>query len=667
MERIAKQKKTLSKCCILLVRVSTEKQDYSPQLRELKKYAQSLGYSKFKEIATKESGFLNFEKKDGFKQVVEYISQNPDFNTIIIAEMSRLSRQKVVLEQIKIYLTINRIQLIIKDINFMLFDSEGKISLNTDVLFSLFASFAESEMKTKIERFGRTKKYLSAQGVSLSGKRLFGYDRKRLETGKNTYVINKKESECIKTLYDWYLNGINGDKTKCSVRKLTLECIAHNFPTYLHSTRNVNKTLKEEAYTGYKVTNNKRKNSAYWKFGDDNAPKYIACSTEMKYPQILDIDLFNAVQKKMENNNCVTDKSSKHTTLLSKLILCDCGHYYNGEYQIKDGFKRAKYLCKQAKQPVRRCFVNKGTFSMYMADSVIWSFCLQHIDKILEYKSREEAKINVDSLKDEIKNLKKEIKEIEKKIDIENIIFRKTGNSKEYEKRINDLDIEKSKLIVQIDKRNTIIDSIENKKEENLKREIVEHIEEIENRKDLLSLYIHKLITKIKVLYNSRLYIVFQVYYNIETNTDYSFSNYIVVKRSTRDDYKICYFQDELFSFEDEYFIFKFNNIRSKFHISDIFLEHNPEIVEMAKWMQNIYNLSFSFNSISQWDDEERLKFLEANKVKSLDELIGKNNLIKRDNIHIIEEKLSTLPIWITEIKMLKYRKLEIYNEDFKK
>lgn len=68
-----------------------------------------------------------------------------------------------------------------------------------------------------------------------------------------------KESECIKTLYDWYLNGVNGDKTKCSVRKLTLECIAHNFPTYLHSTRNVNKTLKEEAYTGYKITNNRRK------------------------------------------------------------------------------------------------------------------------------------------------------------------------------------------------------------------------------------------------------------------------------------------------------------------------------------------------------------------------------------------------------------------------
>lgn len=155
------------------------------------------------------------------------------------------------------------------------------------------------------------------------------------------------------------------------------------------------------------------------------------------------------------------------------------------------------------------------------------------------------------------------------------------------------MDIEKSKLIVQIDKRSSIIDSIENKKEENLKREIVEHIEEIESRKDLLSLYIHKLITKIKVLYNSRLYIVFQVYYNIDTNEDYSFSNYIVVKRSTRDNYKIYYFQDELFSFEDEYFTFKFNDIRSKFHISDIFLEYHPEMVEMAKWMQNIYNLSF--------------------------------------------------------------------------
>lgn len=662
-----KQENLKSNSCILLVRVSTEKQDYSPQLRELKKYARTLGFSKFEEIATKESGFLNFEKKDGFKQVIECINRNPAFNTIIVSEISRLSRQKIVLEQIKNYLSLNKIQLIIKDIDFKLFDNNGDISLNTDIIFSVFASFAESEMKTKIERFNRTKKHLSAQGVSLSGKRLFGYDRRRLETGKNTYVINKKESECIKTLYNWYLFGVDGDKTKCSVRKLTLECIANDFPTYLHSPRNVNKTLKEKAYTGYKITNNKRKNSAYWKFGNENEPKYISCSTEMKYPQILDKDLFDSVQKKMECNNLHTDKSSKHITLLSKLVLCDCGHYYNGEYQIRNGFKRATYICKYTKHPTKKCLVSKGTFSMYMADSVIWSFCLEHIDKILEYKAKEESKINIEILKQEIKNLKRETKEVDKRIDIENTIFRKTGNSKGYEKRINDLDIEKSKLLVQIDKRKSIIDTIENKEERNLKNEIIEHIEEIESKKELLSLYIHKLITQIKILYNSRLYIVFQVYYNIEVDSNYSFSCYIVIKRSTRDNYKVYYFQDEIFSFDDEYFTFRFNDINNTFHISDIFKKYPSDIVDMAKLMLNIYNLSYAFNNINGWSDEDREKFFENQKVKTVDEILAKKNLLPSEKIKYYEKQLSSVPIWIAHMEMLKYRKLEIYDNDFKK
>ena len=56
-----------SNCAILLVRVSTMEQDYDPQIDDLKKYANSRGYTKLKIIETKESGLVHISQlKAGF-------------------------------------------------------------------------------------------------------------------------------------------------------------------------------------------------------------------------------------------------------------------------------------------------------------------------------------------------------------------------------------------------------------------------------------------------------------------------------------------------------------------------------------------------------------------------------------------------------------------------
>ena len=60
------------KKCLLLTRVSTKYQDFTPQEEDLKKYANDLGYEVAGIISTKESGFRTIERKDGFKQVKEF-------------------------------------------------------------------------------------------------------------------------------------------------------------------------------------------------------------------------------------------------------------------------------------------------------------------------------------------------------------------------------------------------------------------------------------------------------------------------------------------------------------------------------------------------------------------------------------------------------------------
>ena len=121
-----KKEYDFGKDCILVARVSTKEQvleeGASPQMKALKKYAEELGFNSrtFKEINSVESGFLETDSKVGWNLVTDWIEKHPSYKTIICVEMSRLSRRKKVLFHIQDYLINNKIQLIIKDIEFQL-------------------------------------------------------------------------------------------------------------------------------------------------------------------------------------------------------------------------------------------------------------------------------------------------------------------------------------------------------------------------------------------------------------------------------------------------------------------------------------------------------------------------------------------------------------------
>ena len=123
--------------CLLLTRVSTKYQDFTPQEEDLKKYANELGYEVVDIISTKESGFRTIERKDGFRQVKEFFATHPDCRTLIITELSRLSRYDDVLIHCKTYFKEHKIQLIVKDINFRLFDENGNYNYSSDITYNI--------------------------------------------------------------------------------------------------------------------------------------------------------------------------------------------------------------------------------------------------------------------------------------------------------------------------------------------------------------------------------------------------------------------------------------------------------------------------------------------------------------------------------------------------
>ena len=216
------------------------------------------------------------------------------------------------------------------------------------------------------------------------------------------------------------MNGIDGDPTLCSISDINKECIAKGFDRYLHSWRNVNKCLKEEGYTGYKVTNNKRKNPEYWEYGNENAPKYIPCSSELKFPPIISKELFNSVQAKMLGRNThmdctkneLADKSRKHITLLSKMLRCPvCGHFLIGNYRYKQGYLMNFYKCAD-----RDCNY-RFTFSMKFLDGAVWAFCVHHFDEYMRFLRNYSGSVDPDDIKQRIVNFEKKKIEFEKSLE----------------------------------------------------------------------------------------------------------------------------------------------------------------------------------------------------------------------------------------------------------
>ena len=75
-----------------MCRVSTEAQDYEAQIGDLKKYAISKGITEWEVIATKESGYRDISEREGWLKTKQFFEEHPDYDTLIVTEISRLGR-----------------------------------------------------------------------------------------------------------------------------------------------------------------------------------------------------------------------------------------------------------------------------------------------------------------------------------------------------------------------------------------------------------------------------------------------------------------------------------------------------------------------------------------------------------------------------------------------
>ena len=514
--------------CVCLARVSTLSQDYEAQINALHKRAEQYGLIVIKDIATKESGFRSFNQKEGFQELVDFMEQN-NCKIVLCTELSRLSRKKFLLEQIKQWLIDNEIQLFVDDINFQLFNDNHEVDMSTDIVFSVYAATAESEMKDKKKRMKRGMNELNRAGYSITGRVTFGYTRVLSDVkvkGKfrSTMIVNDKEAEQIRTIYNWYLNGIDGDITRCSISKIHEECIARGFEHYLHSKRNVNKCLKNELYTGHTKTKNKRKNAEYWSYGNKKALKYVDCGSEITIAPIISRDVYDEVQKKMKGvNQCMVatapnvfaDKSKKHITLLSKLVRCPgCGMFYIADYRIrlKNGvkYKQYSYRCSNHK--------SHGSYMMSMKtlDFSVWSFCKDNYEELGKYIQSLPEGNQTQDINLRISNIKNKKTEHEKELEDLGERFLLTKSVTDSKAIIDRFKKESNRIQKEIDNCNELLRKAEKALSDANKAETLSHkynktLQFIQNNKDELKKFITYIVREVVPLYHDTKYTVVQI------------------------------------------------------------------------------------------------------------------------------------------------------------
>lgn len=135
----------------LLVRVSTDKQDYQRQIIELTQYCAKVGWEVAETFANKVSGAKKNEDREEVQSLIEYVKTN-EIRRVVCLEISRLGRNT--LEALKIIQTLNEngVSLYVKNYNLETLTEDGKVNPIASLICTILLEIASMERLTIKER-----------------------------------------------------------------------------------------------------------------------------------------------------------------------------------------------------------------------------------------------------------------------------------------------------------------------------------------------------------------------------------------------------------------------------------------------------------------------------------------------------------------------------------
>lgn len=171
---------------VLLVRVSTNKQEYQRQINELTEYCAQVGWTIEAVFSNKISGAKRLEERAEIVQLIQYVQKN-EIDKVVCLEISRLGRNT--LEALKVIqmLTDNGVSLYVKNYNLSTL-TDGKVNPVTSLICTILLEIASMERLTIKERMasGRDQYIARCKQKGVKMGRPSSY-RKSLDAYKDQY------------------------------------------------------------------------------------------------------------------------------------------------------------------------------------------------------------------------------------------------------------------------------------------------------------------------------------------------------------------------------------------------------------------------------------------------------------------------------------------------
>ena len=334
------------KKAILLVRVSTEKQNFDEQEKQIYNLAIADGFkdNEIIPIAEKESGIkLSEDERKGLNRLKEEIAKG-GVSTVYVWEVSRIGRKKKVIFSIVELLQTHGIQLIVKEPSIRLLNPDGSINDGAETILTLFAQMAESEMRNKQARYHRTKMANARKGKWNGGKIVkYGYTL----DADNYYIIDEETASIVREIYKMYINN------DMSQKQILNELQSRGISITQDRVRRI---LQDVGYTGEEYT------TTVYRDGKREKGQTI------KYPQIISKETFEAAKNKRAKANITVVRNESYY-LGRHLIKCSkCGHTYM-PYKVHKVYACLAFMSNNPDVP--KCD-NNTTVNIIALDSILW-------------------------------------------------------------------------------------------------------------------------------------------------------------------------------------------------------------------------------------------------------------------------------------------------------
>jgi DNA invertase Pin-like site-specific DNA recombinase len=372
--------------CIVLARVSTEKQSYDEQIYQLKHLAMADGYSDGNIIVVQNKehavGITSRKQRKlgliaGLRECEELLEKDSSIDAIYCWEVTRIARTVSAIHDFKdMILDYKRdhgrtIQLVVKEPAIRLYNSEGKVDQGAQIIFALVSQLAEMEMENKKARFARAKEEMFRTQKYTGGWIPRGY-----KLDKDNYiVVNEEEANVIRAIFSDYISGLY------TMKELAEKYIANGFLTVSNITNakaTILHILSNPIFIGEK-------------------PKQIMRDGEridrkITYPRIIDQETWQKCAQRREELLCRPAVRGEY--LLNGLIRCDCGSSYI--VNKIDGC----YGCRIKHLGTEKGLQHSPNIQANVIESLAWYVALQELSSDLA-KDRESTKCQILALKQE--------------------------------------------------------------------------------------------------------------------------------------------------------------------------------------------------------------------------------------------------------------------------